>query len=171
MLTTAIRRSLSSGSRIKSTPSYLISFRSISTQPSLQRLCFPHSLSTLEFPTIILYQFLISPLCTTYHTHHIFLDFIGLMFGKEKFTNCKVSLRKCLCSFFSLTSLSFPSLRTYKQQSTNSNMKNKRKHIRLQYRNQFFRVVTKSKKTSKSPTMNKQTNTQTFMLHSHCYQR
>jgi hypothetical protein len=87
VLTTAICRSLSPGRRIKSTPSHPISFRSISTLPSLQHLCFPHGLSTSEFPTIILYEFFISPLCTTYHTHHILLDFIDKISGKEMPTN------------------------------------------------------------------------------------
>jgi len=107
VLTTAIRRSLSSGRRIKSTPPHSISFRTISTLPSLQRLCFPHGLSTSEFPTIILYEFFISPLRTTYHTHHTLLDFIGKMSGKEKPTNCKASCCRFLCSFFRLLLLPF----------------------------------------------------------------
>jgi len=108
VLTTAICRSLSSGRRIKSTPSHPISFRSISTLPSLQRLCFPHGLSTSEFPTIILYEFFISPLCTTYYTHHILLEFIDKISGKEMPTNCKSSGCRFICSFFSLMSLPFP---------------------------------------------------------------
>jgi hypothetical protein len=77
--------------RIKSKPSYPISFRSIPTLPSLQRLCFPHDLSTSEFPTIISYEFLISLLPTLHHTHHILLEFIGLMFGKKMPAICKAS--------------------------------------------------------------------------------
>ena len=51
----------------------------------------------------------------------------------------------------SSASCHFPSLQTFKQKSTNPNITNMRKHIHLQYRNRFFRVVTKSKRRQNHP--------------------
>ena len=55
--------------------------------------------------------------------------------------------------FYAVSSASrhFPTLQTYKQKSTNPNITNMRKHIHLQYRNHFFRVVTKSKRRQNHP--------------------
>jgi hypothetical protein len=107
VLTTTIRRSLSSGRRAKSTHTRT-PFLSDRFQRCLSfNVRFLHGLPTSEFPTIISYEFLISHLPTIHHTHHIFLDFIGLMFGKEMPTNCKASQCWCLCSFFNLVSLPF----------------------------------------------------------------
>jgi len=42
------------------------------------------------------------------------------------------------------------------------------KHIHLQYRNQFFRVVTKSKRRQNHPNEHTHTYTRTFKLYCHC---
>jgi hypothetical protein len=80
---------------IQSTPSHFISLRSNIILPSLPRLILPSRLCPLDFSTKISYDFLISPMRATCHTHFILLYWITLIiFGVAyKLWSCS------LCSF------------------------------------------------------------------------
>jgi hypothetical protein len=70
--------SFSSVGYIQSTPSHLISLRSILILSTDLRVGLPSGLFLSSFPTKILYVFLVSPVRATYPAHRILLGLITL---------------------------------------------------------------------------------------------